>query len=165
VRGRRRCGFGRADVNGPEPDPKRVSGASAILALLFGEVGFEVVRLEGSAVWAVNWSEVIQEAARRDADVAGLADAIAAEGAVVVPFTAAQAESAAALGPRTRAAGPPPADRATLALARQYGVPGLTADRAWGDVDAGVEVVVVSPKARRPRCGVRARTSTMNDAP
>ena len=130
-------------MNGSEPDPKRVLDASALLALLFGEVGFEVVQLEGSAVSAVNWSEVIQVAARRDADVAGLADAIAAEGAVVVPFTAAQAESAAALWTRTRAAGLSLADRACLALAQQYGVPALTADQAWGDVDAGVEVVVV----------------------
>jgi ribonuclease VapC len=130
-------------VNGSEPNPKRVLDASALLALLFGEVGFEVVPLEGSAVSAVNWSEVVQVAARRDADVVGLADAIAAEGAVVVPFTAAQAEVAAALWVRTRAAGLSLGDRACLALARRYGVPALTADRAWGQVGVGVEVVVV----------------------
>ena len=73
----------------------------------------------------------------------GLGDAIAAEGAVVVPFTATHAESADALWPRTRAAGLSLGDRACLALARRYGVPALTADGAWGDVEAGVEVVVV----------------------
>jgi ribonuclease VapC len=130
-------------VNGSEPNPKRVLDASALLALLFGEVGFEVVPLEGSAVSAVNWSEVVQVAARRDADVVGLADAIAAEGAVVVPFTAAQAEVAAALWVRTRAAGLSLGDRACLALARRYRVPALTADRAWGQMGVGVEVVVV----------------------
>jgi ribonuclease VapC len=120
-----------------------VLDASALLALLFGEVGFEVVPLEGSAVSAVNWSEVVQVAARRDADVVGLDDAIAAEGAAIVPFTAVHAEWAAALWPRTRAAGLSLPDRACLALATWYGVPALTADRAWGDVDTGVEVVVV----------------------
>jgi ribonuclease VapC len=131
-----RCGGG-------VPAPKRVLDASALLALLFREVGFEVVPLEGSAVSAVNWSEVVQVAARRDADVMGLGDAIAAEGAVVVPFTAALAEVAATLWPRTHAAGLSLGDRACLALARRYGVPALTADRAWGQVEAGVEVVVV----------------------
>jgi ribonuclease VapC len=130
-------------VNGSEADPKRVLDASALLALLFGEVGFEAVPLEGSAVSAVNWSEVVQVAARRDADVVGLADAIAAEGAVVVPFTAAQAEVAAALWVRTRAAGLSLGERACLALARRYRVPALTADRAWGQMGVGVEVVVV----------------------
>ena len=130
-------------MNGSEPDPKRVLDASALLAVLFREVGFEAVPLEGSAVSAVNWSEVVQVAARRNADVVGIGDAIAAEGTVVVPFTAAHAESTAALWPGTRAAGLSLADRACLVLARRYGVPALTADRAWGDVEAGVEVVVV----------------------
>lgn len=53
------------------------------------------------------------------------------------------AESAAELWPRTRAAGLSLADRACLALARHHGVPALTADRAWCDVDAGVEVLIV----------------------
>jgi ribonuclease VapC len=130
-------------MNGSEPNPERVLDASALLALLSREVGFEAVPLAGSAVSAVNWSEVVQVAARRDADVVGLADAIAAEGVVVVPFTAAQAEAAAALWPKVRAAGLSIADRACLALARRYDVPALTADRAWGEVEAGVEVVVV----------------------
>jgi predicted nucleic acid-binding protein len=66
-------------VNESDHAPKRVLDASALLALLFGEVGFEVVPLEGSAVSAVNWSEVVQVAVRRGADVVGLGDAIAAE--------------------------------------------------------------------------------------
>ena len=123
--------------------PQRVLDASALLAVLFREVGFDAVPLEGSAVSAVNWSEVVQVAARREADVVGLVDALAAEGMVVVPFTAAHAEAVAALGPATRAAGLSLADRACLAVARSYGVPALTADRAWGGVEAGVEVVLV----------------------
>jgi ribonuclease VapC len=130
-------------VNESDPAPKRVLDASALLALLFGEVGFEAVPLEGSAVSAVNWSEVVQVAVRREADVVGLGDAIAAEGAVVVPFTADHAASAAALWPRTRAAGLSLADRACLALAGTFGVPALTTDRAWRAVDTGVAVVVV----------------------
>ena len=123
--------------------PQRVLDASALLAVLFREVGFDAVPLEGSAVSAVNWSEVVQVATRREADVVGLGDALAAEGTVVVPFTAVHAEAAAALWPAARSAGLSLADRACLALARAYGVPALTADRAWTGVATGVEVVVV----------------------
>lgn len=130
-------------------EPQRVLDASVLLAVFFREVGVDAVPLDGSAVSAVNWSEVVQVAARRGADVRGLADALAAEGAVVVPFTAAHAEAAAALWQRTRAAGLSLADRACLALARQYAVPVLTADRAWGDMEVGAEVVLVR-SARGP---------------
>jgi ribonuclease VapC len=68
-----------------------------------------------TGVSAVNWSEVVQVGARRGAEVVGLADAIAAQAAAVVPFTAAHAESAAAPWPRTRAVGLALADRACLA--------------------------------------------------
>ena len=123
--------------------PLRVLDASALLAVVFGEVGFDAVPLEGSAVSAVNWSEVVQVAARRDADVEGLVDAFAAEGLAVAPFSVRDAEAAAALWPATRAAGLSLADRACLALARSYGVPAFTADRAWGHAVEGIEVVLV----------------------
>ena len=130
-------------MNDAEAEPKRVLDASALLAVFFREVGFEVVPLNGSAVSTVNWSEVLQVASRRGADVVGLGDAIAAEGALVMPFTPVDAESAAALWPRTRTAGLSLADRACLALAQRYGVPALTADRAWRDLEVGVEIAVV----------------------
>ena len=130
-------------MTGSDDAPQRVLDASALLAVVFREVGFDSVPLEGSAVSAVNWSEVVQVAARREADVVGLGDALAAEGLDVVPFTAAHAEAAAALWPATRAAGLSLADRACLALAHAYGVPALTADRAWDGVVEDVEVVVV----------------------
>lgn len=40
----------------PEAAPQRVLDASALLAILFSEVGFDVVSLEGSAVSAVTCS-------------------------------------------------------------------------------------------------------------
>lgn len=123
--------------------PVRVLDASVLLGVLFQEVALEVVPLEGSAVSAVNWSEVLQVAVRRGADVAGLGDAIGAEGVVIVPFSAEHAASAAALSPHTRVAGLSLADRACLALAESLSVPALTADRAWRDVAVGVEVVLV----------------------
>lgn len=130
-------------MNGGADAPRRVLDASALLAVLFREVGFDAVPLDGSAVSAVNWSEVVQVATRRAADVVGLGDALAAEGTIVVPFAAAHAEAAAALWPATRTSGLSLADRACLALARAYGVPAFTADRAWGGVATDVEVVVV----------------------
>lgn len=122
---------------------QRVLDASALLAVVFREVGFDAVPLDGSAMSAVHWAEAIQVAARRGADLEGVREAFAAEGAVVVPFTAAHAEATAALWPRTRHAGLSLADRACLAVARSYGVPVLTADRAWATLDVGVDVVLV----------------------
>lgn len=60
-----------------------------------------------------------------------------------VPTAAICAEAAARLRPATRHAGLSLADRACLALARRLGVPAVTADRAWGDLDVGVEVRLI----------------------
>lgn len=129
-----------------DPDaeaPRRVADASALLAVLFREAGFDAVPLDGTAVSAVNWSEVVQVAHRRGADLRGFRDAFAAEGAVILPFTAADAEAAARLWPSTRQVGLSLADRACLTLARTLDVPVLTADRAWARLDLGVGVVLV----------------------
>lgn len=123
--------------------PRHVLDASALLAVLFREAGFDAVPLDGAAVSAVNWSEVVQVAHHRGADLRSFRDALAAEGAVVLAFTAAHAEVAARLWPSTRSVGLSLADRACLSLARTLSVPVLTADRAWARLDLGVEVVLV----------------------
>ena len=117
----------------------RVLDASALLAYLQRESGCEAVVLAGSAISAVNWSEVVQAGL----DPAGLRDEVAAHGLRMVDLTAPRAESTALLWARTRSAGLSLADRACLALAAELGVPAVTTDRAWLAVDVGVEVIVV----------------------
>ncbi len=53
------------------PDPE-VLDASALLTWLQLEPGAEEVRLEGSVMNSVNWSEVLQKAEQNGVDVAGL---------------------------------------------------------------------------------------------
>ena len=121
----------------------RVLDASALLAYLQREPDCEAVVLAGSAISAVNWSEVVQKAVQAGLDPAGLRDEVAAHGLQMVDLTAPRAESVALLWARTRSAGLSLADRACLALATELGVPAVTADRAWLAVDVGVEVIVV----------------------
>lgn len=66
-----------------------------------------------------------------------------AYGIVIVPFDPGDAERTGDLHDSTRAAGLSLADRACLALAGRLGVPAVTADRAWADLDVGVEIVCV----------------------
>lgn len=119
-----------------------VLDASALIAVLDGEAGADAVAgsLGASVISAVNLVEVLQrEPAIRltkPLDVEGL-------GIQVVPFTAAQARSAAAMRHSTRGAGLSLADRACLALARELDVTAVTADRAWAKVDVGVEVTLI----------------------
>jgi PIN domain nuclease of toxin-antitoxin system len=61
----------------------------------------------------------------------------------LVPFDISDAETTADLWARTRHLGLSLADRTCLALAARLGVPAVTADRAWLDLDLGIEVVCV----------------------
>ncbi len=121
--------------------PGCVVDASALLALLQGEPGGKSVEtaVEGSAMSAVNWSEVHHRLAR-GIDVSELRSDVEALGLELVPFAVADAELAATLWSSTRHLGLSLGDRACLALARRLERPALTADRAWLDLDVGVRV-------------------------
>jgi ribonuclease VapC len=122
-----------------------VLDASAVLAYLHREHGWEVVQgvIEGSAISAVNWSEVAQKTLQKGLSVATARGLLEQIGLQVVPFVTAQAETAAALWERGRPLGLSLADRACLALAVERQTPVLTADRAWADLDLGVEIRLV----------------------
>jgi ribonuclease VapC len=122
-----------------------VLDASALLVVLHGEpraTGVEPL-LDGAQVSAVNWSEVVQKAAARGVDVAGLQEDVEALGVRVAVFDADAAEATAALWAATRESGLSLGDRACLALARALSMTAVTADTAWADVDVGVEVRLV----------------------
>ena len=61
----------------------------------------------------------------------------------VEPFACERARAAGLLVARTRKRGLSLADRASLALAIELGLPVFTADRAWGNLDIGVDVRVI----------------------
>jgi len=120
-----------------------VLDASAILALLYREPGADAVEevLDGAAVSAVNWSEVLQKLAQRGLDPASATPAALQElGLRIEPFTPDDAQRAAELWDAGRETGLSLGDRACLALAHRLALEAITADRAWKTVDAGVTI-------------------------
>jgi ribonuclease VapC len=122
-----------------------VIDASALIAAVEREPGGEVVEplLASATMSSLNFSEVLEHAARRGIDVREERSNVEATGLTLVAFDAAQAEIAAAMAPVTRTAGLSLADRACLALARSLGLPAITADRAWGGVSVGVSIELI----------------------
>jgi PIN domain nuclease of toxin-antitoxin system len=126
-----------------ESSPAAVLDASALLALLNKEPGGEqVAALAGdAAISTVNWCEAFGKLRAAGVRGAELRSEIAETGLMFFPFTRDDAEAAGELGPRTRRHGLSLADRACIALASRLGVPAVTADRAWLDLDIDVEIV------------------------
>jgi PIN domain nuclease of toxin-antitoxin system len=130
-----------------------VLDASALLALLKGEPGAERVAeaLErGAYLSAVNLAEVLSKLADWGGDPAEAQARMAQVGLLgaaveVLPFTGEDALEVARLRALTRAYGLSFGDRACLALARRLGLPALTAERAWAELDLGIPVEVLRP--------------------
>jgi ribonuclease VapC len=119
--------------------------ASALLAALLGEPGAEVViaRRSGAMMSAVNYSEVL---ARTAALCGSLEDAkrrVDRQEVAVIPLDQSMATVAASLRAATKALGLSLADRCCLALALTRGLPILTADRAWQQIEVGVTVELI----------------------
>lgn len=125
-----------------EADAACVLDASAMLALLHSEPGAEAVEevLDRAAISTVNWSEVCQRWLAHDVDVADLRADVEALGVQILPFTADDAEQAAALWRSTRRLRLSLGDRACLGLARRLERPAVTADRMWLEADVDVEI-------------------------
>ena len=119
-----------------------VLDASAVLALIHDEPGAgEVEASLGDAVLStVNWAEVAGVLDARGLPVAPLRETIVALGIDLRTFGPEDADETGALHAATRAAGLSLGDRACLALAGKLGAPALTADRAWLELDVGVEI-------------------------
>lgn len=120
-----------------------VLDASAILAMLRGELGGDrVVELMGQAsVSTVNLAEVTARLTEFDPDNA----AFRALGLLfnVSDFDTELAIDAGLLRTTTRSQGLSLGDRACLALARREDAPVWTTDKAWANIDVGVEVVLI----------------------
>lgn len=119
--------------------------ASALLAVLGDEPGGELVvpLLDGAVISTVNWSEVLARYVDLGLETAGREAEIESLGVSLAPFTSRQAEVAAGLLPLTRNAGLSLGDRACFALALDLGGRPVTADRAWGRIDVGLDVTLI----------------------
>jgi ribonuclease VapC len=129
-----------------EKPPAFLLDASALLAYLQREPGFEAVRealREGAGISAVNLAEVVGKLKSKGKDPDRILRRLLAMGLEVLPFTLEEALEAGALDPLTRPLGLSLGDRACLAAGKVHRLPVLTTDRSWLGVVPGVEVRMV----------------------
>ena len=122
-----------------------VLDASAVLAVALGEPGSEIVAgsSRGGLISAVNVSEAVAVLMGAGVSPATARTKLSGVQLITVAFDEEDALLAAELRPLTRAAGLSLGDRACLALAQRRNLPALTADRAWAELDIGVEVRLI----------------------
>lgn len=122
-----------------------VLDASAILVLINDEPGAAAVAetLEDAVVSAVNLSEVVGKLLETGMPRQEGENILGGLGLEVYPFDEAATWNTGALRSGTKKAGPSLGDRACLALAKELGLPAVTADSAWAKISAGVEVRLV----------------------
>jgi ribonuclease VapC len=125
--------------------------ASALLAYLQGEDGETEVAdavAKSAAMSAANWAETLSKTADAGQAPSDLAAALEEQGLLpglieIVPLTAEDALAIAEIRLRTGRRDLSLADRACLALGLRLGLPVLTADREWFELD-DVDVTVRS---------------------
>ena len=131
--------------SGPSTGKQVVLDSSALLCLLNGETGAArfVLALPSAVIGAVNLAEVVTKLRERGLSMEEVDEALGGLHLDVHPLSSAQANATGHLRPATRAQGLSLGDRACLAVAAELGAMVLTADQAWADVDAGVDVELI----------------------
>ena len=122
-----------------------VLDASALLTLLNAEKGRDLVLefLPKSVISTVNLAEVVTRLSMIGMPDGEVREALTMLGLETIPFDEEQAFRAGLLSSYTRTLGLSLGDRACLALAITNHAAALTADRAWKDLDIGVEIKLI----------------------
>ena len=122
---------------------RAVLDASAMLAFLRGEPGGDVLNdYRGDALAsAVNVAEVGSRLSDLGASLAEVRRAIALISVEIVAFDAEQAYAVAGIRSATHVLSL--GDRACVQLAARRGLPAVTADRAWAELDMDVDVQLI----------------------
>ncbi len=124
-----------------------VLDASAIIAFLLQEPGAAIVGeyLTDGIASAVNIAEVGTRLSDLDMGDVQIRRSMSVLGLEIRPFDLEAAYAVAVMRAKTRNKGLSLGDRACLALANQLGVPALTADRVWAELDIDVEIQLIRP--------------------
>ena len=124
---------------------KIILDASVILALLNMEQGHEVVskHLENAIVSSLNFSEVVTVLARQGFGQEKIIRSLKETFLHIEEFNTEQAVIAALLDEVTKVYGLSLGDRACLALAKYKGLPVLTADKMWKDLNLNIEIQLI----------------------
>jgi ribonuclease VapC len=123
-----------------------VFDASAILAVSNGERGSDIVvnRSQDSVMSSVNVAEVYARLLRSGVPRGSINDGINSSVTTIVPLDHNMAIAAGEIHAVTRFLGLSLADCACLMVARQLGLPALTTDRAWAELQLpGVMIEVI----------------------
>jgi ribonuclease VapC len=122
-----------------------VLDASALLALLNAEPGADLVQdlLPEAILSTVNLAEVVTRLSAVGMPENDIRNTLTLLGLEVIPFDEEQAYQAGLLYAYGRNYGLSLGDRACLALARTSAAAAVTADRAWGDLDLGIEIKLI----------------------
>ncbi len=123
---------------------KYVLDASAVLALIFLETGWQKVDnlLERSSISTINVAEALTKLVQDDISVEKASEQLFRLNMRIVDYDIKQAITTAELRPLTKHLGLSLGDRACLALAIQEKATAVTADKNWATLDVcRVEVI------------------------
>lgn len=122
-----------------------VVDSSVLLAIIRGEPGAEEAQraLPGSLLSVVNLSEVIAKLIDWGTNPPDIQTALDIFPCTIIGFDKGQAFSAGLLRQLTRSIGLSLGDRACLSLALSTDLPVLTTDRAWAELELGVDVRLI----------------------
>jgi ribonuclease VapC len=125
--------------------PECVMDASALLALLNGEPGSDIVAeaLPVAVISAINLSEVIAKLSDAGIPEKEIRRVLNPLGLTVEPFDENQAYRAGILRSSTKIAGLSFGDRGCLGLAKKLGLPVVTADKTWLQLAIGVTIRII----------------------
>jgi PIN domain nuclease of toxin-antitoxin system len=119
-----------------------VLDASAVIAAFFDEPGADIVaeRMNGALLSAVNYQEVVAKLVDCGSPPDQILDIMSQLDVEVVPVDRAQAAMAGLLRADTSDLGLSLGGRSCLALAKSRNAVAVTADRAWRDIAAAIEI-------------------------
>lgn len=122
-----------------------VLDASAVLAFFYEEPGSDRVTdvLDRSILSSINAAEVVTTLVRNGAEPQDATGRVGRLPCLIVTIDRELGLRAGALFAATRHRGLSLGDRVCLALAEREGMAVLTTDRAWADLDLGVEIVLI----------------------
>jgi PIN domain nuclease of toxin-antitoxin system len=123
----------------------QVVDSSVVLAYLLGEPGGEVLTVETGPflLSTVNLTEVLTKVIDHGLDADAVLRILRPLAIDYVDHGVEDAARAARLRPLSRHLGLSLGDRICLAVAQRLGVPVLTSDRNWRDLDAGIDIRLI----------------------
>ena len=135
--------------------PKVVLDSSALIAFLSGEAEAQSAEhdIQGALLCSVNLAEIFAVLMRRGQTKARVRTIIALSQVEVVPFDGSLAETCGELVSQTRQNGLSLADCACLALGAREKLAVLTADRAWKELDLGLDIRLIRSGYHFGVCG------------